>query len=117
MASCAAALPATRATARPASIELRVRDLIGVSIGCRAWRARAQLPASLGARPCRHKIAFALGPAVDSGRPALEPRDNLLCHGFDLFLFVLVGHENDAIDAGRQVRLELLHALLRRAHD
>src|SRR5690349_8994922 len=46
-----------------------------------------------------------------------QARNDLLGEGCDLVLFVAVGHENDTIDAGGQMRLELFHALLHRSHN
>src|SRR5262249_24597736 len=113
MLSCATALPATRATARPASIKLLLRDLIGVSIGCGAFACEGSAAGKLrgAALPPQDRLSVraARGSGRGSGRSAVEPGDNLRGYGFDLFLFVFVGHEDDAIDAGRQVRLELFH--------
>src|SRR6266571_8307754 len=47
----------------------------------------------------------------------LQPWDDVARERLDLLLLVFVGNEDDAVDAGREVRLELLDALLRRAHD
>src|SRR5262245_16190527 len=78
---------------------------------CALPRARAHPPRSAAASAGR-------GAAGIGSRPFLpQPGDDLLGHGHDLFVLVTVGHEDDSIDAGGQMGLELLHALLHRSDD
>src|SRR5262245_42722816 len=117
MVSCAAAPPATKPSARPASIDLRMRDLMGVSISCRLMMRERSVDRKLAQSAGSSQAELCDDMAQASARAPLEAGDDLLCHGFDLLLFVFVGDEDDAVDAGFEVHLELLDALFHRAHD
>src|SRR5262245_56418051 len=118
MVSCAAAPLAAKAATRPVSIHFRVRDVMRVSISApRLMMRERSAGRKLRGAPAASQAGLANALAQALGLRPLQAGNDLFRHGFDLLPLVLVRHENDAIDTGRKMRLELLHTLLDRTHD